>query len=281
MDYRTPLLDCFRRGDVPRDVRLLAARGALAPRAQEQLALLVLLVSDGDREIAGVAAATIDGLPPAPLARFVARSDTPDEVRAFFTKRGVGPLGASGAAAGAPGAGDEPLVVAADDDDAVVSAALAPSASAGAASAANAASENEKIASALVNTLTVPQRLKIALKGTREQRAMLIRDPNKVVSAAVLSSPKLTESEVEAFVRMGNVSEEVLRTIGATRAWTQAYPVCIGLIRNPKTPLAISLSLLPRLNARDMKGLITDRNIPEGLRLTARKLVAAAESRKQ
>jgi len=37
--FRTPLLDFFRRGDVARDIRLLAAQGALAPRAHEQLGL--------------------------------------------------------------------------------------------------------------------------------------------------------------------------------------------------------------------------------------------------
>jgi len=275
---RTPLLDCFRRGDVPRDVRLMAARGALAPRAQEQLALLVLLVGDGDREIAGIAAATIDGLPPAPLARFIARADTSEEVRAFFTKRGHAstPAPSAPVSASAPvtPSADEPLVSVDDADD--EAALIAP-----AAAAAKPQVRDEDIAAALLSTLTVPQRLKLALKGTREHRATLIRDPNKVVSAAVLSSPKLTEAEVEAFTKMGNVSEDVLRTIGMSRAWTQSYTIVAGLIRNPKTPLAISLSLMPRLNQRDLKGLTTDRNVPEGLRISARKIVQAAESRKQ
>ena len=42
----TPLLDFFKRGEVARDVRLLAAQGTLAPRAHEQLAILVLLLED-------------------------------------------------------------------------------------------------------------------------------------------------------------------------------------------------------------------------------------------
>ncbi len=273
----TPLLDCFRRGDVPRDVRMMAARGALAPRAQEQLALLVLLVSDGDREIARVASATIDALPPAPLARFIARADTSEDVRQFFTKRGVGPTATNGHSNGATISADEPLVVV---DDAGDEAVLAPAAAAPAGETKSAV-RDEDLSTALLSTLTVPQRLKLALKGTREHRATLIRDPNKVVSSAVLSSPKLTEGEVEAFTKMGNVSEDVLRTIGMSRVWTQNYVIVAGLIRNPKTPLAISMSLLPRLNQRDLKGLVTDRNIPEGLRLNARKLVQAADSRKQ
>ena len=109
MEFRTPLLDCFKRGEVPRDVRILAAKGAFAPRAQEQLALLVMLAKDGDQEIAGVAARTIDGLPPEPLARFIARTDTPDEIRTFFVKRGVTP--------GKPATDDEPLVTAESGDD--------------------------------------------------------------------------------------------------------------------------------------------------------------------
>ncbi len=270
MEYRTPLLDCFRRGEVPRDVRLLAARGALAPRAQEQLALLVLLVGDGDREVAGVALATLDGLPPAALARFIARSDTPVEVRDFFTKRGIVPT--------LPSTEDDPLLP--GEDAETHAKANCNGNGSGNVETADAAAEEQKRL-AILNSLSVPQRLKIALKGTREQRAVLVRDPNRIVAAAVLSSPKLTDTEVEAFARMGNVSEDVLRTIGMTRAWTQNYSVSTALIRNAKTPLAISMALLPRMNDRDVKILMTDRNIPEGLRLAARKIIANAESRKQ
>ena len=65
-----------------------------------------------------------------------------------------------------------------------------------------------------MSTLPIAERLKLASKGTREQRAQLIRDSNRMVATAVLTSPKLTESEVEAFAKMGNVSEDVLRIIG-------------------------------------------------------------------
>ena len=73
----TPLVDFFRRGEVARDVRLLAARGALAPRAHEQLELLMLLVSDQDPEIARVAESTIAAIPRESLSAFLARSDAP------------------------------------------------------------------------------------------------------------------------------------------------------------------------------------------------------------
>lgn len=256
--FRTPLLDCFRRGEVDRDIRLLAARGALAPRALEQLALLVFLVGDQDAEIAALAAATLDGLPPVAVAKFIGRSEVSDDLRAFFIARGIQPI-----------ASPTP----AKDDD-------GPLIEVGAEVAAQEEADEEKTR-LILNMLSVPQRMKFALKGTPSQRAVLIRDPNKVISAAVLSSPKLTEAEVEAFSRMANVSEEVLRTIGTSRAWTRSYTVVAGLIKNPKTPPAISLPLMSRLNERDVKGLVTDRNVPEALRLAAKKVMAVNESRKQ
>src|SRR6476469_7332993 len=87
--FRSPLIDFFRRGEVAHDVRLLAAQGALAPRAQEQLALLVLLADEPDPEIARATGATLDALPLEPLAAFLAKPDVPKEVKEFFARRGV------------------------------------------------------------------------------------------------------------------------------------------------------------------------------------------------
>ena len=125
--------------------------------------------------------------------------------------------------------------------------------------------------------MSVPEKVKAAMKGTREMRAALIRDPNKMVAAAVLSCPKLTDQEVESFARMANVSEDILRVIGGTRAWVKNYGVTLGLAKNPKTPLALSLTLLHRLNDRDLRAISIDRNVPDPLRIAARKKIVLAQ----
>ena len=89
--------------------------------------------------------------------------------------------------------------------------------------------------------MTVPEKMKCATKGTREMRTILIRDPNRMVAAAVLSCPKVNDAEVEAFAKMGNVSEDILRTIAMSRAWTKNYSVVLSLVKNSKTPVALSL----------------------------------------
>ena len=251
----TPLLDFFKRGEVARDVRLLAAAGALAPRAYEQLAILIQLLEDADPQIRRVASETIDRIPVEALQSFLARSDVPVGMREFFGDRGVFPSEIP------PIDVDDPLI----DTDASLDMAEAP--------------ENEDQASMMqrVAMMGMGEKLKAAFKGSREMRAILIRNPNKMLSAAVLSSPKVTDSEIEAFTRMTSVAEDVLRTIGSNRAWTKNYGVVVGLTRNPKTPLAMSLNMMSRLADRDLTMLAVDRNVPEPLRIAARKrLVAGA-----
>lgn len=246
--FRTPLLDFFRRGEVARDIRLLAAQGALAPRAHEQLGLLVLLVDDADPEIAHSAEATLQAIPREPLEAFLARSDVATELRSFFAARGIEPAGVAARDA------DLPIVD--------TSPPLEP-----------AAGEDEASAMQRISRLNVAHRIALAMKGSREERAILIRDPNKIVAVAVLSSPKMTETEIESIAKMASVSDEILRIIANTRQWMKRYSVMAALARNPKTPVAISMNLLPRLTEKDLRALSADRNVPEVLRITARQKI--------
>jgi len=254
--YQSPLVDFFRRGEVARDIRLLAAQGAFAPRAQEQIALLVLLSDDPDPEIKRATAATLEALPIEPLRGFLGRSDTPPETVKFFAALGIeAPQGAP--APEAPVDLDEPLLDTLSE--------LPPD--------PGPADTGPK----MLSTLSVLDRMKLAMRGTREQRATLIRDSNKLVSAAVLSSPKVNQAEVEQFTKMGNVSEDVLRIIGMNRSWVKNYGVALGLCKNPKTPPAISMHLINRLTEKDLKMLANDRNAKEVLRLMAKKLMVKSK----
>lgn len=123
-----------------------------------------------------------------------------------------------------------------------------------------------------LGTMNVVQRVQLALLGGREERIALIRDPNKVVQRGVLQSARLTESEVESFAAMTVLPGEVLRIISLNRLWMKNYNTVRNLTSNSKTPLDISLHLLPRLTPRDLKILATNKNVPETLRSMAAKM---------
>ena len=120
--------------------------------------------------------------------------------------------------------------------------------------------------------MNVVQRLTLALKGGRTERMLLIRDPNKLVQRCVLQSPRLTDTEVETFAAMTNLTAEVLRTISLTRIFMKNYAIVKNLVNNSKTPLDVSLHLFPRLTATDLVKLTTNKNVPETLRSAALKL---------
>jgi hypothetical protein len=121
--------------------------------------------------------------------------------------------------------------------------------------------------------LNTAEKMITALKGSREERAILVRDPNRIVSTAVLGSPRLTDAEVESFAAMKNVSDDVLRHIGNHKEWTKKYGIVQSLVRNPRTPLAISIGMVSRLNPKDLKSIAVDRNVPEVIRKQAQRFV--------
>jgi hypothetical protein len=121
--------------------------------------------------------------------------------------------------------------------------------------------------------MSVSQRVQYAIKGGSEARRSLIRDSNKVVQRAVLQSPRLTDQEVEAFASMASLTDEILRLIANNRVHRKNYTVVRNLMNNSKTPLDVTLHMLPTLNAVDLKKLSTNKNVPETLRTTAQKLM--------
>jgi len=123
-----------------------------------------------------------------------------------------------------------------------------------------------------VARMSVSERVQLGLKGNRDERMILIRDPSKVVYRAVLQSPKLTDSEVESFASMKNVAEEALRIMAGNRKFIKNYAVVRGLVNNPRTPIDVSLPLLNRFTEQDLKFLTKNRNVPETLRSLAVKL---------
>lgn len=124
-------------------------------------------------------------------------------------------------------------------------------------------------------SLKTGQKIKAALTEDSQTRSFLIRDPNRLVSLAVLGSPKITEAEIEGIAGMKNVSDEVLRRIGTNRDWTKKYTVISSLVKNPRTPLPIAMGFVARLQPRDQKALTVDRNVPEAIRKAAQRFVKA------
>jgi hypothetical protein len=133
--------------------------------------------------------------------------------------------------------------------------------------------EDERRGSVLqkIAGLDIKGRIQLAMKGTKEERSILIRDGTKLVALAVLESPKITDGEVERFANQKNVLEAVLRQIPMKRRFAKLYPVVRNLVFNPRSPLDMSLGLMKHLLVQDLKNLSGNKEVSDTVRKLASK----------
>ena len=132
-----------------------------------------------------------------------------------------------------------------------------------------------------IGRLRVGERIKLAVRGNREERMVLIRDRSKLVSLAVLASPKVSDSEMEAFAAMKNIQETILRAIAANRKNMKNYGVIRTLANNPKTPIDVALPLMPHLLIKDLRSLTMNKNVNETVRKVALKFFRIKTEKKK
>ena len=350
-----PLVDQFRRGGVPPDLRLLAAQGALPLKPADLVELLHLLLRDSQPEVRDTAAATLLSQPLDEMLAIGRDRETPPGVLAWMVAQrperelreavlqntslqdeAIQVLAGSlseelaelvvinqtrllrctpllealevnpslsndqrrrlrelretfkiGPQPEAPTPPPPPVVEPPLPDEVDESFQALPDAPASESDAlVRYLSEDERGQADKVSAvqriyrLNTAEKIITALKGSREERAILVRDANRLVATSVLGSPRLTEAEIESFAGMKSLSDEMLRIIGGHREWTKRYQVVANLVRNPKTPIGMSLNLVPRLNPRDIKSLTVDRNVPEVVRKHAQKFIKGPDQKK-
>jgi len=129
--------------------------------------------------------------------------------------------------------------------------------------------------------MTVGERVQLALKGNKDERFLLIRDGARIVARAVLESPKLTDAELDQFAAMKNVNESILRTLGTKQKFLKRYSVIRILTMNPKTPIDVSLDLVPRLLMNDLRHLTRNRDVSDTVVKFAQKLYRLRSTSRQ
>jgi len=123
-----------------------------------------------------------------------------------------------------------------------------------------------------ISRLDVKGRIQLAMKGTKEERSILVRDGTKLVALAVLESPKISDGEVEKIAAQKNVLESVLRYIPMKRRFMKHYPTVRALVFNPRTPLDVSLTLIKNLLTIDLKHLSGNKDVSDTIRKMAFKM---------
>lgn len=135
--------------------------------------------------------------------------------------------------------------------------------------------ESERLTfSQRVAQMSVSEKIKLATRGNKEARTILLRDSNKLVALATVQSPKITESEILSLSNNRTVHDDVMRYITSNREWMKLYQVKVNLVNNPKCPAGTGLRLLPHIRTNELKGIARNKNISSTIQLMAKQMLA-------
>ncbi len=141
--------------------------------------------------------------------------------------------------------------------------------------------ERKKNLQTALLSMSVAQKIRLALVGDANARKLLIRDPKKLVSLAVLKSPRVTDGEIRMFASKKEIAEDIIATIARIRSWTRDYGTRKALIYNPKCPQAIALSFLRTLVANDIKTISKHRDVPGVVRRAAKRMIEKKQKKRK
>jgi hypothetical protein len=337
----SPQAEKYARRDAPREVRLMAARGALPLPPTELATVLFALMHDPDAEVKDTARTSLESLPdnvmgsvltgpvhpalldhlahafrdsPEPLEAIALNAATADGTLAFLAglpHKKIVDIAANNqermlrCPAIVDALGGNPLTgravidrilsfLGVEDDSSVVidpdsigdqeaRAALAAVLGEDFAEHAselieeheNAEGEDEQGASlySLINNMSVFQKIKLSRMGNKEARSLLVRDRNKIVALAAVTSPKITDNELISIAQSRAVSDDVIRVISNNKDITRNYQVKHALATNPKTPQATAMKFVNYLQDKDLRNLMKSRDVPSVIATHARRIL--------
>ena len=126
---------------------------------------------------------------------------------------------------------------------------------------------------ALIQQMSVFQKIKLARMGNKEARSLLMRDRNKIVAMAAITSPKITDNEVTRIAQSRNVCDDVLRVVANNRDWTKGYQVKLALVTNPRCPQAAALKFINYLQDKDLRHMMRSKDVPSVISTHARRIL--------
>jgi hypothetical protein len=126
-----------------------------------------------------------------------------------------------------------------------------------------------------IQRLSFAEKRLLALRGGKEVRSFLMKDPNREIVLTVLENPKITETEIEIVAKSRSTPDEVIRKIAKKREWMKNYAIVLAIVSNPKTPAGNAVSLLSELKTKDLSILTKSKNISEAVRTASKRLLQA------
>lgn len=106
-----------------------------------------------------------------------------------------------------------------------------------------------------MRSMTQTEKLLLAIKADRPERAVLLQDNDPRVLLSLLRNPRITVDEVVRLTKSSYLNFQIADVISKTGHWMSSLDVRLGLIHNAKTPQPLALRILPTLPDAEVRNI--------------------------
>lgn len=124
-----------------------------------------------------------------------------------------------------------------------------------------------------LSSLAVGERVALARAASAAVLSQLRFDPTPRVVEAMLENPRVHEGLLLPLAASETAAPAVLALLAAHPRWGSRYEIRVALSRNPRTPVASALALLPHLRKNDLRAIPRNPRLPAPVRERSRLLL--------
>ncbi|TVQ96367.1 MAG: hypothetical protein EA398_16145 [Deltaproteobacteria bacterium] len=132
-----------------------------------------------------------------------------------------------------------------------------------------------------IDNMNLSEKIRLATLGSQGDRDYLIRNSNRLVHMAAVTSPKIQPKDIHTWAANRSLPDGVITYIANHREYSRNYQILVRLMNNPKMPHQLATRKLTQLNKNDLKKLMKNRNVSPMLQRQAKAMVDQMEKKKR
>ena len=123
-----------------------------------------------------------------------------------------------------------------------------------------------------IGKMSISQKVRTATLGSKSDRDYLVRDNNRLVHMAAVTSPKVQPADIMAWSGNKALPENIIMYIGTNGKYRRNYKILVNIVNNPKAPLRLTSGLINTLSKADLAKVQKNRNLAPAIQRLAKSL---------
>jgi hypothetical protein len=122
-----------------------------------------------------------------------------------------------------------------------------------------------------IATMSVSEKVALALHGNLDERRLLMKDRAGVVQASIARNPRVGLDELTALARSSHLAPDAAEALARHPSHGESATLCAALVRNPRTPVPLAVELVQKLGPTDLRAISKGMAVRAPIQQAARK----------